>query len=90
MVMAGELPARSRANRSGLSNQDDPGTIFDAQVKLLRDRRRCCRRVAEDNCEGRSLLFAKFDDEVFCFYPGAKCVSGMALIFFADGSFKVI
>ena len=35
-----------------------------------------------------SLLFVEFDDEVFCLCPAAKCVSGMALLCFAGGSFK--
>jgi hypothetical protein len=37
-----------------------------------------------------TFLFAEFDDEAFPLRPATKCVSRMALLFFAGGSFKVI
>jgi hypothetical protein len=51
-----------------------------------------CRshRIATTRKAGLKMSIAKFDDDAFRLRPAAKCVSGVALIYFPDGSFKAI
>jgi hypothetical protein len=46
--------------------------------------------LPKSNCSRWSSLFAEFNYEAFRLCPALKCVSCMALLYFAGGSFKAV
>ena len=80
-----ELP---RFHNSAFAKHVEFGGLLPITVRETADDN--CFRAADDNCSCWPLLFAEFDDEAFCLCPAAKCVSGMALLWFAGGSLKAV